>query len=159
MAHRKSLIQVKFRFREDLLRRLEREAKRNDRSTNAEIAHRLEQSLQKEDEAAYMGRIASMAAEKFSADVTEKLNAKFVRSFGAEGDEWSAERAQLVALALMGPILTRTQEPAAQDDPQKAAERTQLEAAAGLMTRPGVLRRLLQELSELDAQKPPTTGP
>src|SRR6516225_7307632 len=78
MAHRKSLIQVKFRFREDLLRRLEREAKRNDRSTNAEIAHRLEQSLQKEDEAAHMSRIASMAAETFSAAVDEKLIARWV---------------------------------------------------------------------------------
>jgi hypothetical protein len=85
MAHRKSLIQVKFRFRENLLRRLEREAKRNDRSTNAEIAHRLEQSLQKEDEAAYMSRIASMAADKFSADVVEKLNVKAV-------EEWLAKR-------------------------------------------------------------------
>jgi len=38
MAHRKSLIQVKFRFRKDLLAKVEREAKRHDRSTNDEIA-------------------------------------------------------------------------------------------------------------------------
>jgi hypothetical protein len=129
MAHRKSLIQVKFRFREDLLRRLEREAKRNDRSTNAEIAHRLEQSLQKEDEAAHMSRIASMAAEKFSADVEEKLYGKVLRSFGVEpgeGGKWSPERAML---------------------------------AAGLMMGQGMARRWLQELSEQDPQKTPTTAP
>jgi hypothetical protein len=45
MAYRKSLIQVKFRLREDILRKLEREAKRHDRSTNDEIARRLEESF------------------------------------------------------------------------------------------------------------------
>ena len=46
MAHRKSLIQVKFRLRQDILRKLEREAKRHDRSTNDEIARRLEENVQ-----------------------------------------------------------------------------------------------------------------
>jgi hypothetical protein len=63
MAHRKSLIQVKFRFREDLLRRLEREAKRNDRSTNAEIAHRLEQSIQGEDQKKLLASTVEQAAK------------------------------------------------------------------------------------------------
>jgi Arc-like DNA binding domain len=45
MVHRKSLIQVKFRIRQDVLRKLEREAKRHDRSTNDEIGRRLEESL------------------------------------------------------------------------------------------------------------------
>jgi hypothetical protein len=48
MAHRKSLIQVKFRLRQDILRSLEREAKRHDRSTNDEIARRLERSLEQD---------------------------------------------------------------------------------------------------------------
>jgi phage host-nuclease inhibitor protein Gam len=45
MAYRKSLVQVKFRLRQDILRKLEREAKRHDRSTNDEIARRLEESF------------------------------------------------------------------------------------------------------------------
>ena len=46
MAQRKSLIQVKFRFRKDLLARVEREAKRHDRSTNDEIARLVEEGLE-----------------------------------------------------------------------------------------------------------------
>jgi hypothetical protein len=49
MAYRKSLIQVKFRLRQDILRKLEREAKRQDRSTNDEIARRLERSFDYDD--------------------------------------------------------------------------------------------------------------
>src|ERR1700730_18459543 len=54
VAYRKSLVQVRFRLREDILRRLEREAKRHDPSTTDEIARRLEQSLEidnREDQA------------------------------------------------------------------------------------------------------------
>jgi hypothetical protein len=50
MAYRKSLIQVKFRIRQDVLRRLEREAKREDRSVNDEIGRRLEESFRYEEE-------------------------------------------------------------------------------------------------------------
>jgi hypothetical protein len=46
---RKSIVQVKFRLRKDILRQLERSAKAYDRSVNAEIAHRLEQSFQQPD--------------------------------------------------------------------------------------------------------------
>jgi Arc-like DNA binding domain len=46
MPDRKSIVQVKFRLRKDILRQLERSAKAYDRSVNAEIAHRLERSLQ-----------------------------------------------------------------------------------------------------------------
>jgi|SRR6476660_4543129 hypothetical protein len=42
-------VQLKLRFSEALRRRLEREAKRFERSMNAEIIHRLEQSFQKDD--------------------------------------------------------------------------------------------------------------
>jgi hypothetical protein len=49
MAHRKSLVQVKFRIRQDVLRKLEREAKRQDRSVNDEIGRRLEQSIEKDE--------------------------------------------------------------------------------------------------------------
>jgi len=44
-AYRKSLVQVRFRLRQDLLRRLEGAAKRNDRSTNDEVERRLEDSF------------------------------------------------------------------------------------------------------------------
>ncbi len=43
---RKSIIQVKFRLRRDVLRKLERAAKANDRSTNDEIGRRLEDSFE-----------------------------------------------------------------------------------------------------------------
>jgi hypothetical protein len=49
MSHRKTFIQVKFRFRQDLLRRLEREAKRHDRSTNDEITRCVEECLELRD--------------------------------------------------------------------------------------------------------------
>jgi hypothetical protein len=63
---RKSIVQVKFRLRKDILRQLERSAKACDRSVNAEIAHRLEQSFQQEDttktikEAAQAGAAAAI---------------------------------------------------------------------------------------------------
>jgi hypothetical protein len=50
MAYRKSLLQVKFRLRQDVLRNLEREAKRHDRSVNDEIGRRLEESFRYEEE-------------------------------------------------------------------------------------------------------------
>jgi hypothetical protein len=46
---RKSIVQLKFRLRKDILRQLERSAKAYDRSVNAEIAHRLEQSFEHQD--------------------------------------------------------------------------------------------------------------
>ena len=49
MPDRKSIVQVKFRLRKDILRQLERSAKASDRSVNAEIAHRLEQSFEHGD--------------------------------------------------------------------------------------------------------------
>src|SRR5262245_15038825 len=42
-------VQLKLRFDERLRRKLEHVAERNDRSMNAEIVHRLEQSLQNEE--------------------------------------------------------------------------------------------------------------
>jgi hypothetical protein len=42
-------VQLKLRFDERLRRRIAKEAERNDRSMNAEIIHRLEQSFQQED--------------------------------------------------------------------------------------------------------------
>jgi hypothetical protein len=78
MAHRKSLIQVKFRFRQDLLRRMEREAKRHDRSTNDEIARRLERSLEKDEaddqarkieEAFQANYLASVPPEKIGGEL------------------------------------------------------------------------------------------
>jgi hypothetical protein len=45
MAYRKSLVQMRFRLRKELIGRLEREAKRNDRSLNDEVEQRLEESF------------------------------------------------------------------------------------------------------------------
>ncbi len=45
MAGQETLIQVKFRLKPDVLRKLEREAKRHARSVNDEIGRRLEDSL------------------------------------------------------------------------------------------------------------------
>jgi hypothetical protein len=47
-AYRKSLVQVRFRLRQDLLRRVEGAAKHNDRSTNDEVERRLEESFEGE---------------------------------------------------------------------------------------------------------------
>ena len=52
MADRKSVIQVKFRLRKDVLRRLEKSAQANDRSVNDEIGRRLEDSFRQEDQRA-----------------------------------------------------------------------------------------------------------
>jgi hypothetical protein len=45
MAHRKSLIQVKLQLRQDILRKLERDAKRRNISTTDEIARRIDESF------------------------------------------------------------------------------------------------------------------
>jgi Arc-like DNA binding domain len=49
MPRRPSVVQVSFRLRQDSLRKLEREAKHNDRSMNDEIMRRLEDSLAFDD--------------------------------------------------------------------------------------------------------------
>jgi TraY domain len=49
MPYRKSLTQVRFRLRQDLLRKLERDAKRADRSLNDEVILRLEDSYDRDD--------------------------------------------------------------------------------------------------------------
>jgi hypothetical protein len=46
MADGRSLIQVKFRIRQNVLRKLERAAKRDGRSVNDEIGRRLEESFE-----------------------------------------------------------------------------------------------------------------
>jgi hypothetical protein len=43
------IVTLSLRIREELRKRVEREAKRADRSMNAEIAHRLEQSFEHQD--------------------------------------------------------------------------------------------------------------
>jgi hypothetical protein len=62
-------VQLKLRFPEKLRGRIESAAARNERSMNAEIVHRLEQSFQKEDQATNQAALAQAAAttavEKF----------------------------------------------------------------------------------------------
>jgi hypothetical protein len=49
MADRKLVVQARYRFRKDLLRKLERAAKVNKRSVNDEMARRLDHSFDYED--------------------------------------------------------------------------------------------------------------
>jgi hypothetical protein len=51
-------VQLNLRFSETLRRRLEREAKKQDHSLNAEIVHRLEGSVQRQDEADRAAQVA-----------------------------------------------------------------------------------------------------
>jgi hypothetical protein len=49
MVHRKSLVQRRFWLRKELLNKLEREAKKNDRPLTEEMAVRLERSFERQD--------------------------------------------------------------------------------------------------------------
>jgi Arc-like DNA binding domain len=68
VAYRKSLVQVRFRLRKEALRKLESAAKRHDRSTNDELAQRLEESFQQKERAeveeALLTQIALMPPEQ-----------------------------------------------------------------------------------------------
>jgi plasmid stability protein len=55
-------VQLKLRFPEKLRQRIESAAARNERSMNAEIVQRLEQSFQKEDSRADQAALAKAAA-------------------------------------------------------------------------------------------------
>jgi hypothetical protein len=67
MVYRKSLVQVRFRLRQDILRNLEREAKRHDRSTNDEIARRLERSLEEDQAARNTARVEEAVLEQMAS--------------------------------------------------------------------------------------------
>jgi hypothetical protein len=58
-------VQLKLRFPEKLRQRIESTAGRNQRSMNAEIVHRLEQSFQKDDQAALAEATATAALDKW----------------------------------------------------------------------------------------------
>jgi Arc-like DNA binding domain len=55
-------VQLKLRFPEKLRQRIESAAARNERSMNAEIVHRLDQSFQKDDLLAHQATLAEAAA-------------------------------------------------------------------------------------------------
>jgi hypothetical protein len=76
---RKSIVQVKFRLRKDILRQLERSAKACDRSVNAEIAHRLEQSFEQED-------IITTIKEAADNLKNEAARAGFIAGFNSDRD-------------------------------------------------------------------------
>jgi hypothetical protein len=96
MAYRKSLIQVKFRFREDLLRRLEREAKRGDRSTNDEIARRLEQSLRDQDAAAERAGLVEAIRGQIESMTPQEVGGAIVALVALGGPQlWSPTMAAL----------------------------------------------------------------
>jgi hypothetical protein len=88
---RKSIVQVKFRLRKDILRQLERSAKAYDRSVNAEIAHRLEQSFEHGDiitavreTMASSGYAAGAAAGDAAGDAAALRSAPARESFKAD---------------------------------------------------------------------------
>jgi hypothetical protein len=56
-------VKLQLRFHEVLRRRLAQEAKKHDRSLNAEIVHRLEQSLDVPEQAAALAREVRSAAK------------------------------------------------------------------------------------------------
>jgi len=62
MADRKTVVQVKFRLREGLIDKLTKAAKAKDHSLNEEVERRLEQSFDKEDQAALVQQVATAAA-------------------------------------------------------------------------------------------------
>jgi hypothetical protein len=65
MTRRQSdTVQLKLRFPERLRLRIESAADRNQRSMNAEIIHRLEQSFQKDDQAALVEATATAVVDK-----------------------------------------------------------------------------------------------
>ena len=58
-------VQLKLRFPESLRLRIDSAAKQNQRSMNAEIIKRLEQSFQRQDQAALVERTATAVMDKF----------------------------------------------------------------------------------------------
>jgi hypothetical protein len=68
MADRKSVVQVKFRLRKEVLRQLERAAKAGDRSINEEIERRLEQSIRQEEQQELLEKAAKKALDLFSQE-------------------------------------------------------------------------------------------
>jgi hypothetical protein len=68
MADRKSVVQVKFRIRKEILRQLERAAKAGDRSVNDEIGRRLEESIRQEEQQELLEKAAKKALDLFSQE-------------------------------------------------------------------------------------------
>lgn len=74
MARKQSdTVQLKLRFPEKLRLRIELAADRNQRSMNAEIIHRLEQSFQKDDQDARVDLVVTAAATAAATAVVDKL--------------------------------------------------------------------------------------
>jgi Arc-like DNA binding domain len=63
------LVPLMLRLPEDLRRRIEREANRNQRSLNAEVVRRLEQSFQSDESA----QLVAKTVEATAADIFDKL--------------------------------------------------------------------------------------
>jgi hypothetical protein len=68
VADRKSVVQVKFRLRREVLKQLERSAKAGDRSVNEEIQRRLEQSIQQEEQQGLLEKAAKRALDLFAQE-------------------------------------------------------------------------------------------
>jgi flagellar motor switch protein FliG len=67
------LVPLMLRLPEDLRRRIEREATRNQRSLNAEVVRRLEDSFRSEDSAQLIDKTAKATAAATAADIFAKL--------------------------------------------------------------------------------------
>jgi TraY domain len=130
MAYRKSLIQTKFRLRQDLLRKLEREAKRHDRSTTNEVAQRLEDSFRYEKERGQMAEERQRMAEERQRLAGER--------------ERMAEERQALFMAMLGDLRSHP-DPAA----TKAALATMEESAERY-----VQAEVMEEIFPTEGRKP-----
>jgi hypothetical protein len=88
MADRKSVVQVKFRLRKDVLKQLEKAAKAEDRSINDEIQRRIEQSFRQEDQTELIKALSQATA---TAAVDQAL-ARFQSHGGPPGVDLTAGR-------------------------------------------------------------------
>jgi hypothetical protein len=120
MTSENPLIQVKFRIRQNVLRKLESEAERQDRSVNDEIGHRLEESFE------YRRKIQRLTKEV--QGLTDKL--------AAERERLAEERLQL--MLSMGRDLATHPDPAhslaaIRKDLQSHPDPKETKAAVGAM--------------------------
>jgi len=70
---RKSVVQVKFRLRKDVLKQLERAAKKADRSVNDEIGRRLAESIVGSGLMELYEQLADTAAKKAASETADKI--------------------------------------------------------------------------------------
>jgi Arc-like DNA binding domain len=91
-------VQLKLRFPERLRIRIEAEAKKNERSMNAEIVHRLEQSFEGDDRADLLKTVASEAAQTASRLTAKAVREAVRRARGISEEDFRSARPVTVTL-------------------------------------------------------------